>query len=64
MLGFRPEDLLVILLVAFFLFGGKRLPEIGRSLGQAFRRFKRAMDEGGKPEAKERQQDGRQETEN
>ena len=37
-LGF-PE-LLVILVIVFFLFGAKRLPEIGKGIGEGIRNFK------------------------
>ncbi len=40
-IGF-PE-LLVIFLVCLLLFGAARLPEIGRSLGQGIREFKKAF---------------------
>ena len=33
-------ELLVILVIALFLFGGKKLPEVARSMGQALRVFK------------------------
>lgn len=35
-------ELLVILLVVLVLFGGKKLPEFARSLGQGIREFKKA----------------------
>jgi len=35
-----PGEILLLLLVALLLFGAKRLPEIGRSLGQGMREFK------------------------
>ena len=34
-------ELLVILLIVLLLVGAKRLPEIGRSLGEAIREFKK-----------------------
>ena len=34
-------ELFLILLITFMVFGPKRLPEIGRGLGQAAREFKR-----------------------
>jgi sec-independent protein translocase protein TatA len=37
---FSPTHLVIILLVALLLFGAKRLPEIGRSLGVGMREFK------------------------
>ena len=33
-------DLLVVLLIALLIFGPKRLPTLGRSLGQGLREFK------------------------
>lgn len=33
-------ELLLILLLALLLFGGKKLPEVARSMGQALRAFK------------------------
>lgn len=38
-------ELLVILAIAAVLFGGKRLPEIGYSLGKAISGFKKALSE-------------------
>jgi len=38
-------ELLVILALAAILFGGKRLPEIGYSLGKAISGFKKALAE-------------------
>jgi sec-independent protein translocase protein TatA len=35
-----PSEIVLLLLVALLLFGGKRLPEIGRSLGSGMREFK------------------------
>lgn len=36
-------ELLVILVVVLVLFGAKRLPEIGDSLGKAIREFQKAL---------------------
>ncbi|MEJ7619632.1 MAG: twin-arginine translocase TatA/TatE family subunit [Aquificaceae bacterium] len=36
-------EILLILVVAMLLFGAGRLPEIGRSLGEGIRNFKRAF---------------------
>jgi sec-independent protein translocase protein TatA len=38
-------EILVILLIALLLFGPKKLPELGRSLGQSIREFKRGAQE-------------------
>lgn len=35
-----PTEIILLLLLALLLFGAKRLPEIGRSLGRGMREFK------------------------
>jgi len=36
----QPSHLLLILVVAFFVFGPKKLPELGKGLAQGIRSFK------------------------
>jgi sec-independent protein translocase protein TatA len=36
-------ELLIILAIVFFLFGAKRLPEIGKGIGEGIKNFKGAM---------------------
>lgn len=46
--GLRAPELLLILLIAVLLFGGKRLPDAARGIGRSLRIFKaelRADDE-------------------
>ena len=38
-----PWELLILALVVLLIFGPKRLPEMGRSLGQGMREFKGAV---------------------
>jgi sec-independent protein translocase protein TatA len=38
-------ELLVIALVAMLIFGPRKMPEIGRSIGQALREFRRTSQE-------------------
>lgn len=38
-------ELIVILVVALLVFGPKKLPDLGRSLGEAIRGFKKATNE-------------------
>ena len=38
-----PMELGVIVLVILLLFGAKRLPEIGRALGEGIREFKKSI---------------------
>ena len=36
-------ELLVILVVAFLLFGGNKIPELAKGLGEGIRNFKESM---------------------
>ncbi|MGR0481743.1 MAG: twin-arginine translocase TatA/TatE family subunit [Candidatus Electronema sp. VV] len=45
MFGLGTPELVVILGIAFLLFGGKKLPEIGAGLGKAIRSFKNGLNE-------------------
>ncbi|MBM3801313.1 MAG: twin-arginine translocase TatA/TatE family subunit [Acidimicrobiia bacterium] len=36
-------ELLVLLAIVFFLFGAKRLPEVGKGIGEGIKNFKKAM---------------------
>jgi sec-independent protein translocase protein TatA len=44
-----PWEIILLLLLALLLFGAKRLPEIGRSLGTGMREFKDSVT-GHKPD--------------
>jgi sec-independent protein translocase protein TatA len=46
----QPWHIVLILLIALLLFGGKRLPEIGRSLGSGMREFKDSLTGHDSPE--------------
>jgi TatA/E family protein of Tat protein translocase len=43
MFGIGTQEILLILVVVLLLFGGKRLPEIARTLGKGVGDFKRAV---------------------
>jgi len=45
-------ELIIILCAVLLLFGGKKLPEFARSLGQGIREFKKACSEDDYSEAK------------
>jgi sec-independent protein translocase protein TatA len=40
---FQPSHLLVILVIALFIFGPKKLPELGQGLGKGIRSFRDSM---------------------
>ena len=40
---FQPMHLLVILIIAMFVFGPKKLPELGKGLGDGIRAFKEGI---------------------
>lgn len=45
MFGLGMPELIVILIIAFLVFGGKKLPEIGSGLGKAISSFKKGVRE-------------------
>jgi len=50
----QPLHLLVILVIAILVFGPKKLPELGKGLGEGIRGFKKSMAEINAPEPDEK----------
>jgi sec-independent protein translocase protein TatA len=46
---FQPMHLLVIFGIALLVFGPKKLPELGKGIGEGIRGFKAAMKEQAEP---------------
>ena len=44
-------ELLVIAILVLFLFGGKKLPEMGKGIGEGIRNFKKSI-KGDEPDAR------------
>ena len=42
---FQPMHLLILLGIVLLVFGPKKLPELGKGMGEAIRGFKQAMSE-------------------
>jgi sec-independent protein translocase protein TatA len=49
---FQPMHLLVIFFIALLVFGPKKLPELGKGLGDGIRALKNGMKDDAKPEVK------------
>jgi sec-independent protein translocase protein TatA len=49
---FQPMHLLVIMIIALFIFGPKKLPELGKGLGEGIRSFREGMNSDAKPDQK------------
>jgi sec-independent protein translocase protein TatA len=43
MANIGPMELAVVLIIALVIFGPKRLPQLGRSVGQGMREFKQSI---------------------
>jgi sec-independent protein translocase protein TatA len=50
-----PTHLALLFLIALLLFGAKRVPEIGRSLGSGMREFKESITHQALPESTDRE---------
>jgi sec-independent protein translocase protein TatA len=48
---FTPTHLLIILVIALLIFGPRKLPELGKGLGEGLRGFKDGIKGGGNTDA-------------
>ena len=53
MFGIGYQEMFIVLVVALVIFGPKRLPDAGRSLGRGLREFKGAIGGGDEPRERE-----------
>ncbi len=44
------QEIIIILIVAFLIFGAKRIPDIAKSIGVGIREFKKALNPNSKDE--------------
>ena len=54
---FRPTEIVIIVLVLVLLFGGRKIPELMRGLGQGMKEFKKATKD--EPEPQEENPNGK-----
>jgi sec-independent protein translocase protein TatA len=45
LIGFGPQEMIILLVIVLILFGGSRLPGLAKGLGEGIRNFKRGMVE-------------------
>ncbi|MFP5385721.1 MAG: twin-arginine translocase TatA/TatE family subunit [Bacteriovoracia bacterium] len=45
MMGLGMGELVIILLIVVLFFGGRKLPQLGASLGESLKNFKKGMKE-------------------
>jgi sec-independent protein translocase protein TatA len=57
--GLSGTELLVVLGVAVLLFGGKKIPEVAKGLGEGIKNFKNAMKEDDQPTSKKEEEEVR-----
>jgi sec-independent protein translocase protein TatA len=43
MFNIGPQELFILFLIVLLVFGAKRIPEIGRSIGRGIQEFKKGM---------------------
>ena len=53
--GLGPQELILVVIVVFLLFGATRLPQLAKSLGQSKRAFKEGLAEAEEEEKKEKE---------
>lgn len=41
-----PTELILILLIVIIIFGAKKLPDLGKSIGEGIKNFKKSINEG------------------
>lgn len=49
MFGLHMPELIIILVVALLIFGPKKLPEMGSSIGKSIKEFRKGMNDLSKP---------------
>ena len=56
MIDISPIQVLIVLAIALLVFGPKRLPEMGRSIGRGIREFRGSLSDDAPPPSRDRPQ--------
>ena len=62
MFGLGTQEIIIILVIALFIFGAKKLPEIGKGLGKSIREFKKSVTGEGENEDQAKLKENNKET--
>jgi sec-independent protein translocase protein TatA len=57
MFGLGLQELVIILVIVFFLFGAKRLPEMGKGIGEGIKNFKKSFKSEDEPKDQKEQKE-------
>ena len=60
MFGLGTTELLIVAFVVVLLFGGKKLPQLGRSMGSAITNFKKGLSDPNNESKDEKKDDSHQ----
>jgi sec-independent protein translocase protein TatA len=56
MFGLGTTELVIILAIVVLMFGGKKLPQLGKSMGNAITNFKKGLNENPESDKKEKEE--------
>lgn len=62
LLDFSTPQLVIILAIVLLLFGGKKLPELSKSLGSSMRELRKGLNDDDKSEKRHEEKTSRQES--
>jgi sec-independent protein translocase protein TatA len=60
MIGLGVQELLIILLIVIVIFGARKLPELGRGLGEGLKNFRKGVKDLGESKDDDKNQADRQ----
>ena len=62
MFGFHAWDLLIVLVIVVLIFGARRIPELGSSLGQSYKMLQKGLNGSNQPDNGEQDGDPSEQT--